>query len=86
MADKTYRTIRHDDGTSIQTSRNVTPSWGDSSVTYVRYKGRLMGTLALCSDGMEVRPAVGQYTIGAFSAAEGARMLVRMNGGMREAS
>lgn len=83
MRKRIHRTIRHDDGSKIQTHRSIVPLFGDTSAVYVRYQGRLMGTLALCMDGVEVRPLMGEYSTGIRSVSEGARMLVRTNGGFK---
>lgn len=40
-----HRTIRHDDGTEIQTSRRSDVSWAGSVTSYVRYNGVFLGTV-----------------------------------------
>lgn len=77
-----HRTIRHDDGTTIQTSRKAGVSWAGSVTSYVRHNGAFLGTVYHGHGKVEVRPLMGPYVPGVPSVAEAARILVRTNGGL----
>lgn len=68
---KNYRTIKHEDGSNIQTVR-------DGNSTDVLRDGSSLGHVVKFHSHIEVFPRRGTYAGNAPSVAEGARILVRM--------